>query len=288
MILDSHCHAWLRWPYQPPVPDPDSRARIEQLLYEMDRHEVERAVIIAAAIDDNPRNTDDAIEMAARHPGRFIVFPDLDCRWSATYRRPGGAARLEKALSRWDFCGFTHYLAPEDDGAWLHSTDSLDMFSLAAKRRLIVSLSATPRQMEALGMLAASLPSLVILLHHCGMPGWRGEPLAAAMARVTALADHPNLHVKISGFGNFAPVENEFPYVDMAPVVEALTKAFGPQRLLWGSDYPVSRRHMTYRQCLSMLTRHAPLTEAGKRAALGANMARLLEWAGTADSRDAP
>ena len=36
MILDSHTHAWPRWPYQPPVPDDESRGKVEQLLHEMD------------------------------------------------------------------------------------------------------------------------------------------------------------------------------------------------------------------------------------------------------------
>ena len=40
MIVDAHCHAWATWPYQPPVPDPESRGRIEQLLFEMDQNGV--------------------------------------------------------------------------------------------------------------------------------------------------------------------------------------------------------------------------------------------------------
>ena len=43
MIIDSHCHAWTTWPYDATVPDPDSRGRIEQLLFEMDRNGVDRA-----------------------------------------------------------------------------------------------------------------------------------------------------------------------------------------------------------------------------------------------------
>ena len=38
--LDCHCHAWRRWPYLPPVPDEDSRATVEQLIYV---EELERA-----------------------------------------------------------------------------------------------------------------------------------------------------------------------------------------------------------------------------------------------------
>ena len=33
MIIDAHCHAWSRWPYQPPVPDPASRGVIEGVVY---------------------------------------------------------------------------------------------------------------------------------------------------------------------------------------------------------------------------------------------------------------
>ncbi|MDQ1318477.1 MAG: Amidohydrolase, partial [Candidatus Poribacteria bacterium] len=37
MIIDSHTHAWLKWPYQPQVPDEESRGKVEQLLYEMNQ-----------------------------------------------------------------------------------------------------------------------------------------------------------------------------------------------------------------------------------------------------------
>src|SRR5215216_491670 len=44
MIVDSHCHAWRTWPYQPPVPGPTSRGTVEQLLWEMDQHGVLRVL----------------------------------------------------------------------------------------------------------------------------------------------------------------------------------------------------------------------------------------------------
>ena len=46
MVIDSHTHAWKYWPYQPPVPDPESRGRVEQLLWEMDRaREIDPAAV---------------------------------------------------------------------------------------------------------------------------------------------------------------------------------------------------------------------------------------------------
>jgi len=37
VLVDSHCHARRYWPYEPPVPDPETRPAVEQLLFEMDR-----------------------------------------------------------------------------------------------------------------------------------------------------------------------------------------------------------------------------------------------------------
>ena len=74
MIIDSHCHAWAHWPYEPPVPDPLSRGSIAQLLFEMDQNGVDRAVIICAAIAHNPNNTAYVVD-AARSLGSPLHDP---------------------------------------------------------------------------------------------------------------------------------------------------------------------------------------------------------------------
>ena len=83
MIIDSHCHAWERWPYQPAVPDPHSRARAERLLWEMDQAGVEQAVLISATIGGNDDNAAYTNSCAQGSVGRLIAFPDVDCRWHA-------------------------------------------------------------------------------------------------------------------------------------------------------------------------------------------------------------
>ena len=132
MITDAHCHVWEKWPYTPAVPDPTSRASIEQLLFEMDSNGVDNAVIICARIGDNPRNVDYAVDAAARYPGRLVVFPDLECKWSADFRAAGAVDRLQTSLERWDFVGFTMYLDESEDGSWLTSAEGL-AFSQASR-----------------------------------------------------------------------------------------------------------------------------------------------------------
>ena len=100
MIIDSHCHAWLRWPYQPPIPDDESRGRIEQLLFEMDRHGADQALIICARIERNPDNNLYIAEEASRSPTRIHQFPDIDSHWTDTYHAPGAADRLRRAVQQ--------------------------------------------------------------------------------------------------------------------------------------------------------------------------------------------
>src|SRR5438874_2741085 len=123
MIIDSHTHAWPRWPYQPPVPDDEHRGNIEQLIHEMDLHGVDQAVMICAQIDRNPENNAYIAEKVARFPDRLHQFVDLDSEWSASYHQAGGADRLGGMIEQWPIKGFTHYLSPNDDGSWLHSEE---------------------------------------------------------------------------------------------------------------------------------------------------------------------
>ena len=65
MIYDAHCHAWDRWPYLPAVPDGESRGTMEQLVFEMDRNEVDKALIVCAGITHNPDNNQYVFEARA-------------------------------------------------------------------------------------------------------------------------------------------------------------------------------------------------------------------------------
>ena len=276
MILDSHCHVWARWPYAPPVPDPESRASPARLLHEMDQHGVARAVLIAAGIGDNADNNEFVAATAAAHPGRFIPFADIDSRWTPTYRQPGAVARLAQAADRWDLAGITHYLDEADDGAWMLGDEGRRFFALAAARRLIVSLSIVPSQMAAVSALAEAHPRLRIWCHHLGFLGPRTAATADGPRQVLAAARHPNIAMKISGFGNVAAPGMEYPYPELAWIVGALHAVYGPWRLSWGSDDPVSRRHMTYRQSLDILRRHCRLPEESIAIILGPSFERAL------------
>lgn len=276
MIIDSHTHAWDRWPYEPPVPDPESRGCVEQLLWEMDRHKVDRAVIVCARIEHNPENNEYVAERLRRHPTRLIQFADVDCSWTDTYHKPGAAARLAAAAEHYRLKGFTHYLKSDHD--WFASKEGLAFFETAAEKRLIASLALDPAWHPALRQLAKRFPSVPFLCHH--MSGVKvGDE--AGLEEVLRSAEVPNIHLKLSGFHYVSNVAWNYPYPETHAIVRTLYERFGAGRLCWGSDYPVSRFFLTYQHTLEAFRTHCSFVpEADQKKILGENLARLLASAG--------
>lgn len=277
MIVDAHCHAWTYWPYEPPVPDPEHRGRVEQLLWEMDQNGVDRALIVSAGIDHNPENNAYVAESVAAHPDRLGQLADVDSSWTPTHHQPGAADRLREIAARWPIKGLTHYVQPTNDG-WFRSAEGVAFFETAAELDLIVSLSASPAWQEDIRTIARRFPTMPILCHH--LAGLRaGErPPFEELLEVLRSAALPNILVKVSGYyyGSHRPWD--FPFSDTLRVVRTLFEHFGPHRLCWGSDYPVVRRAMTYTQALEIVRTHCSwLSEEDRGWILGGTLERVID-----------
>ncbi len=275
-ILDCHTHAWRRWPYEPAVPDEDSRATIEQLLFEMDRHAVERALVVCAAIDHNEDNVEYVSRARESHPERLHVVADLDCTWSETYHAAGAPDRLRALAERHELVGFTHYTADHNDG-WLRSEEADELFELAAQRRLIVSFGGGPSWQADLRALAARHPSVPVLCHALGVIRAAEGLDSPGLADVLASAAVPNVYIKVCGFHYCAARDWDYPWPDAVAALERIHDAYGPARLCWGSDFPASTRYCTFRQSLEVVRSHCPFLDADELAlVLGGNLRGLL------------
>jgi L-fuconolactonase len=277
MIIDSHCHAWTRWPYTPPVPDDAHRGKIEQLINEMDLNDVDQALLVCAQIDHNPENNAYIAEQVQRFAPRLHQVVDLDSEWSPTYHTAGASERLKRMLDQWPIKGFTHYLKPEDDGAWLYGDEGQKLFQVAAEHNLIASISGLPRHQAAIRQVAERFPSVKILCHHMGWvkadEGQSGEGLK----QVLESAKFPNIYIKLSGFAYATSINWNFPYTDTHHIVRAEYEHFGAQRMCWGSDYPVVRFFMTYRQALEAFRYHCSfIPEADQEWILGLTLAQII------------
>jgi len=274
-ILDSHCHAWRTWPYAR-VPDAESRATAELLLYEMDAHSVERALVVCAAIDENPDNVAYVAAARDRSPDRILLVADLDCTWSDSYHRPGSAERLCALDDRFGLTGFAHYLADDNDG-WLAGDEADAVFAVAAERGLVVSLGASPAWQEDLRAVAHRHPTVPVLCQTLGgVPAGDGVD-SPALREVLASADVESIYVKVAGLHYCSARGWDYPWPDAVAVLERIAEAFGPERLCWGSDFPASTRFTTYRQSLEVVRSHCPFFgEDDLRLVLGGTLSGIL------------
>lgn len=273
MIADSHCHAWRCWPHQPAVPDPAGHGSADLLLYEMDRAGVERAAIVCARIGDNDDNNEYVADAARRHPDRLAVIADVDCYWRPEYHTPGAAERLQEAAERLDIVGFTHYVDGANDG-WFVSDEGMAFFAIGAELGLIASLSVSPGWQADLRRVADAFPTMPILVHHLGLVA-AGD--GDGLAQVLASAVEPNIYVKVSGFHYASARSWDFPYADARSIFSAIYRAYGAERLCWGSDFPEARSLLTYRQALEVVRSWCDFVAPGDMdAILGGSLMRVI------------
>jgi predicted TIM-barrel fold metal-dependent hydrolase len=283
MIVDTHCHAWRRWPYDRSVPDPSTRGSVESLLHEMDANGVDHAAVVCARIGagsggdgfGNEDNNDYVLSAAQRHPDRLTAWIDVDCVWRPDHHAPGAAARLRAALEETGASGFTHYVTAENDG-WLRTDDGREFFAVAEEAGVIASLAIGPAWWEDLAVIAAQRPRLAMLIHHLGTPAV-GPERERELPALLALAAQPSVGVKVSGFPYNAERRWDYPYPEAIDLFTQLLSAFGAERLHWGSDFPASRDQLTYRQSLEVVREHCGFAgDAAIAAILGGSAARLM------------
>jgi L-fuconolactonase len=126
-----------------------------------------------------------------------------------------------------------------EDPRWLVRPDATETISLLAPRRLALDVvSVIDEHLELLPELSSRHPDLTIVIDHMAKPpiatkGW--EPWASLIA-VAAAA--PNVTVKLSGL-NTASAEG-WTFEDWKPYVDHIVAAFGADRVMLGSDWPVA------------------------------------------------
>ena len=112
--------------------------------------------------------------------------------------------------------------------------------------------------MEQVGIIAERLPDLKILINHCTgliIDGGPAKPEWAAQVR--AVAKHPNVSCKISGIfqrSNRMPSPKAVSYY--APIFDVVYEAFGEDRVIYGSNWPVTDRGGEYHEQLQIIHDH--------------------------------
>ena len=148
------------------------------------------------------------------------------------------------------------------------------LWETAERLGIVINVLVNRDKREELSALLQRLPKLKVVLDHC-LNIKVGPDLDAIVADVVKLARHPNLHAKLT----FIPTGSEepFPCRDLHDACRSVIAAFGPDRCVWGSDFPCELwcPKVTYAQHLKIFTHELGLDERTQEAILGKTATEL-------------
>lgn len=226
-----------------------------------------RRIVVQAA--PSAAETDFLLSLAAEDPRIVGVVGWVDLT------APDAADQIRSRAAAPVFKGVRPMLQDIDDTDWLESCVPADAIAALTDAGLRLDALVTTRHLPMLGRFAERHNDLPLIIDHAAkpQPGTR-EDWADGMRRLATL---PHVHCKLSGLlTELAPQELRQPLPALQAIFRPLLDWFGPDRIVWGSDWPVLTLAASYDEWRDLTDELLlPLTDAERRAVLSANAARF-------------
>ncbi|MGI5149852.1 amidohydrolase family protein [Plantactinospora sp. CA-294935] len=270
MIVDAHHHLWriedgYRWLDAPELAPIRRSFLPADLVTELAAAGVDRTVLVEGGRCDTAE-AEILLGHAAECPAIAGVVawadpadPEL-ADTIAGYRRLPGAELL---------VGIRPQVQAETDPGYLDRPEVRRGLRTIAEAGLAFDVVCRADQLPAVARAAREVPELRFVLDHLGKPAIRdgAAGLAAWSGPVAELAAVPNATAKLSGLVTEADWGRWLP-ADLRPFVAEAVRLFGPERLMFGSDWPVCRLAAGYGAVLSALTEVLPPLSTAERSAV--------------------
>lgn len=276
-VIDAHQHVWdksrAEYPWLTESSGPiNRRIGFEELVPELDAAGVDLTVLVQAA--DNAEDTDLMIETADAHPRVAAIVG-----WVPLDRPAEAAQRLEAWRSEPRLVGVRTLIHEQPDPDWLlrpQVDEGLGVLESAGVPFDVVAV--LPRHLELVPILSERHPELRMVIDHLAKPPIgldSAEPWDSLMA---AAAQNPNVFGKVSGLYSATPDLAAWSTDLIAPFIDRALHLFGPDRLMYGGDWPVSILAGGYTRVWQGLT---PIVDTlaphEREALLGRTAARCYE-----------
>ncbi|MCZ6680472.1 MAG: amidohydrolase family protein [Candidatus Poribacteria bacterium] len=254
----------------------EREARAEQLLQEMDAAGIAKTVLIGyggTGIEHHRYAT----QCVERWPHRFTAAglvdvndPDPPARLRELYEATGiEGIRLRANLG-------------DPTSERLEDLKAYRLFQCADELGININIYTESSQVPCIEMLVRAFPGVPVSLDHLGIspstslvadrwrrPRFDEEPLPPeTYPKIIDLAKYPNVYIKVSG--EYAFSKTPYPYADMKPMVEQIYRAYGPERMMWGTDFPWIVSEPGYQRLVALIDYHLPdLSKAEREMIMG-------------------
>jgi L-fuconolactonase len=272
MRIDAHQHYWdpskVDYFWMPKDHPVLSRTYLpEDLEPILERNQFSGSVFVQAAHD--PREADWILDLASRHASMLGVVA-----W-ADLTGPDLPRELDKLQKHPKFKGIRHILHDEPDVDWGLRGDVIEGLRELERRSIPYDLLVKVPHLHIVEPLAEKLPDLPLVIDHIAKPYIADGVFDGWAQQMERIAQIPNLHVKLSGMITEAR-HDAWTADNLRPYVQHVFKLFGPDRLMFGSDWPVCLLAGSWKEVLAAFTQAlGPLDQDTRAKMLGETAARF-------------
>lgn len=182
-------------------------------------------------------------------------------------------ADLERLAKHPKFVGVRHVVQEEPDDDFMLGREFQRGISKLAAYGLTYDLLIYPKQLAAAIQLAENFPAQPFVLDHIAKPFIKAGVIEPWATQLRRLAQLPNVHCKVSGMLTEADHQTWKPE-QFRPYLDVVFEAFGPTRLMYGSDWPVCLFAGSYEQSFRLVDDYARgLTDHERAGLFGGNTA---------------
>ncbi|MGH9733173.1 MAG: amidohydrolase family protein [Candidatus Acidiferrales bacterium] len=272
MNIDSHQHFWRYDPHRDAwITDEMAALKRdflpEHLLSELAVNGVDASIAVQA--DQSERETLFLLDCAACHPEIAGVVGWVDL---LSANLPGRLAFFSQFKK---LCGFRHIVQAEPDDRFLLREDFCRGVGCLREFGYTYDIVIYPKQLATACEFVGRFTGQPFVIDHLAKPLIRDGTMEPWQSEIRTIAAHPNVYCKLSGLITEAEWRH-WSVEDCRPYLDVVFEAFGVDRLMFGSDWPVCLVAGTYGQVKDLIGDYTRDLSAADRAKIfGANAARF-------------
>jgi L-fuconolactonase len=173
------------------------------------------------------------------------------------------------------FSGVRHVVQDEPDVNFMLGAEFQRGIGKLQAFHLTYDILIFPQQLPAAIELVRRFPEQPFVLDHIAKPPIMDGTLSPWRERIRELAKAPNVHCKVSGMVTEADLAAWRP-ADFRPFLDVIFEAFGEDRVMYGSDWPVCLRAASYAQTYALVADYTQsFSAAAREKFFGGNAARF-------------
>ena len=272
MRIDSHQHFWdlsaIDYFWMPQDHPVLSRNYLPADLWPIyERNLFDGSVVVQAAHNDAEADWLLGLAAAEERILGVVAWADL--------QSPGLGRRLDHLQKQRKFAGIRHIVHDEPDVNWLLRPAVVEGLRELARRGIPYDLLLKPPHIPVAIELMERVPDLRCVIDHIAKPNIAQGQIEPWLEGMRALAQIPTMHVKLSGMITEAAVPG-WKSADLAPYLKHVLALFGPQRAMFGSDWPVCLLAGSWKEVLAAFTQAVgPIPQAERNELVGDTAARF-------------